>query len=200
MTEGCNGGWGAFTGFFLENYYTVAEECAPYRGKTFVDGCQVYQDCEPIAKVGETYYIGGHYGGMSEESIMRELRANGPVLFDFDADISFQIYKSGILTQDEIESWKHKRTEQTEALEREQADPHSVSDRTYDDFGLQWEVLTHSTLVIGWGYDEQLKMKYWLVRNSYGPLWGEGGNLRVRRGMDDFGCEGENAAVTPILL
>jgi hypothetical protein len=43
-------------------------------------------------------------------------------------------------------------------------------------------------------------MKYWLVRNSYGPHWGENGNLRVRRGMNDFGCEGESSAMTPMLL
>ena len=43
-------------------------------------------------------------------------------------------------------------------------------------------------------------MKYWLVRNSYGPEWGESGNLRVRRGMNDFGCEGEAAALTCELI
>ena len=30
MTEGCNGGWGTHTGFFLEHFYTVDEDCAPY--------------------------------------------------------------------------------------------------------------------------------------------------------------------------
>jgi len=39
MTEGCHGGWGTFNGFFLENYYTVSEECSPYLAKTIVDGC-----------------------------------------------------------------------------------------------------------------------------------------------------------------
>lgn len=43
-------------------------------------------------------------------------------------------------------------------------------------------------------------MKYWLVRNSYGDKWGENGNLRVRRGMNDFGCEGEGAAIIPKLI
>jgi cathepsin C len=89
MTEGCNGGWGAFKGFFLEQFYTVLESCAPYEAKTYVDGCKKYKECEPIAKVDKTYYLGGHYGGMSEENIIRELRANGPVLFDFAAGADF---------------------------------------------------------------------------------------------------------------
>ena len=43
-------------------------------------------------------------------------------------------------------------------------------------------------------------MKYWIVRNSYGPNWGESGNFRVRRGMNDFGCEAESSALKPVLL
>ena len=73
----------------MEDYYTVSEECAPYTAWTMVDGCQAYRDCKPAAKVSETYYIGGHYGANSEESIIRELRARGPILFDFHADRKF---------------------------------------------------------------------------------------------------------------
>lgn len=79
----------------------------------------------------------------------------------------------------------------------EQMDPEVVSVRTYDDYKLQWETLTHSCVLIGYGYDNVKKMKYWVVRNSYGNKWGEKGNLRVRRGMNDFGCESEISAVTP---
>jgi hypothetical protein len=42
-----------------------------------------------VAKVEKTYYIGGKYGGMSEEKIIRELRANGPCLLDFMAGAEF---------------------------------------------------------------------------------------------------------------
>jgi aminopeptidase C len=63
-----------------------------------------------------------------------------------------------------------------------------------------WQKLTHATLLIGWGYDEATDMKYWLVRNSYGSSWGERGNFKVRRGQNDYGCEGEIMAATPVLL
>jgi cathepsin C len=76
-------------------------------------------------------------------------------------------------------------------------DPEVVSVRTYDDYQMQWEAITHSCKLIGYGYHEDLKMKYWVVRNSYGNKWGEKGNLMLRRGMNDFGCEGEISAVIP---
>lgn len=52
--------------------------------------------------MNQTYYVGGHYGGMSEESILIELRSRGPVLFDFKADHNFGSYKHGVLTQPEL--------------------------------------------------------------------------------------------------
>lgn len=82
MTEGCHGGWGIFTGFFLQSFYTVSESCAKYTASTEVDGCKEFANCAPVAKVRDTYYVGGHYGGMSEQAIMKELRARGPLLFD----------------------------------------------------------------------------------------------------------------------
>lgn len=42
MTEGCHGGWGHLTGFFLEDYYTVSESCAPYSASTKIDGCKEF--------------------------------------------------------------------------------------------------------------------------------------------------------------
>ena len=202
MTEGCHGGWGFLNGLFLEQYYAVAEDCAPYKQATEDDGCHKYKDCEPVAKVSRTYYVGGHYGAMSEETIMRELRANGPLLFDFDAGSDFGVYSDGILMESvkELSSLeKIDSAEQSEMIE-DSSEQATVTDRSYEDYQLQWERLTHSTLLIGWGYDDDLKTKFWLVRNSYGHNWGEQGNFRVRRGMNDYGCESELAAITPLLL
>jgi len=91
MNEGCKGGWGIFNGFFLEAYYATNESCGHYKGETTPGGCAEYKDCPKVAKVQETYYLGdGHYGGMTELDMMRELRANGPFLYDFLAAGAFQ--------------------------------------------------------------------------------------------------------------
>jgi C1A family cysteine protease len=40
---------------------------------------------------------------------------------------------------------------------------------------------THAVTLIGWGTDPKSKKNYWLIKNSFGMDWGEGGLLRVER-------------------
>lgn len=100
MTEGCHGGWGLLGGLFLESYYTVAEKDGRYEAKTTPHACRAYENAQPVASVEDTYYVGGAYGKMSEESLMKEIRARGPVLYDFNAGYEFMTYSSGVLTED----------------------------------------------------------------------------------------------------
>ena len=40
--------------------------------------------------VKDTYYVGGGaYGKMSEADMLKEVRARGPILFDFNAGMEF---------------------------------------------------------------------------------------------------------------
>ena len=61
--------------------------CAQYEGKT------------PAAKVDSVYYIGGGYGQATELDLMKEIRARGPVLYDFNAGYEFMTYGNGILAE-----------------------------------------------------------------------------------------------------
>ncbi|KAJ2940882.1 hypothetical protein O0L34_g10143 [Tuta absoluta] len=45
----------------------------------------------------------------------------------------------------------------------------------------------HSVRIIGWG--EERGEKYWIVANSWGKEWGEGGYFRIRRGVNECGIE-----------
>jgi cathepsin C len=51
--------------------------------------------------------------------------------------------------------------------------------------------LNHTIHIVGWGYDKEKKMAYWIARNSYGNTWGMHGDFLVRRGQNDFGIEDE---------
>jgi len=40
----------------------------------------------------------------------------------------------------------------------------------------------HSMTIVGYGYDSDQKENYYIVRNSWGPSWGESGYMRIKRG------------------
>eukprot|EP00727_Mastigamoeba_balamuthi_P000574 m51a1_g10513 hypothetical protein (327) ;mRNA; f:191873-192981 len=47
--------------------------------------------------------------------------------------------------------------------------------------------LNHAVVLVGYGTDSTTGTQYWIVRNSWGTLWGESGYIRVVRGKNMCG-------------
>ena len=46
-------------------------------------------------------------------------------------------------------------------------------------------VLDHGVLLVGYGYDEEYELDYWIIKNSWGPKWGENGYMRMVKNTTD---------------
>lgn len=175
MNEGCNGGWPLLNGYFGESFSVPLESCAPYQASTAGDSCSNYSKCPKAVRVQKSYYIGGSYGSSSEAAMMKEIRANGPIVADIDVPLGFSYYKSGIFSEDH---------QSGEGLSETR-----INDMTLKDYHIMWEYINHSIIIVGWGKDDS-GVKFWICRNSYGTRFGEdGGHFRVRRGQNDLGIE-----------
>lgn len=124
---------------------------------------------------------------------MKEIIRNGIVNGELQAPSIFHMYTKGVLTADGIQSLNDKIKE-TKDKSAEPKKKTQLTDRNLKDYGLSWQNLNHSVVIVGWGTDPVDQKKYWIVRNSYGSDWGDHGEFMVQRGSNDFGIESETTA------
>lgn len=179
-------------GFFGESFGLVSEACAPYEAQTLGGSCSHYSTCPKVAEVEASYYVGeGYYGSCSEVAMMREIRANGPIVADIDCPVGFSIYRGGIFSDEHLQDYQAKLNQST-----------GINSHRLSDYDIEWEYINHSIVIVGWGTCPDTGVKFWICRNSYGPWFGEdGGHFRVKRGVNALGIESHASAyrVSPVI-
>ncbi|XP_024115671.1 cathepsin K [Oryzias melastigma] len=73
---------------------------------------------------------------------------------------------------------------------------HSYKGGLYNDLNCNPVLVNHAVLVVGYG--SEAGQDYWLVKNSWGPGWGEGGFIRMARNKNNL-CGIATFAVYPSL-
>jgi len=61
--------------------------------------------------------------------------------------------------------------------------------------------IDHAVVMVGWGQDSTTGKEYWIVRNSWGSSWGEGGYIRMAMRPSGPGvCGVQGLGVTTTLM
>jgi cathepsin L len=90
-----------------------------------------------------------------EEPIMRSLMLDGPLYVAVAVGEHWHYYSGGVMTQEGCDSRN---------------------------------VINHAVTLFAWGIKEKTRIgpvKYWAIKNSWGPSWGEHGNVRLHRRDDE---------------
>jgi len=169
--QGCDGGFPFLVGKHIEHFGIVKDECMPYQARDAI--CQPQCPAANEFPISNTRYVGGFYGNNSEEAMMRELM-NGPITVAFESPRELFSYRGGIF------QGPYPRTENQGVK--------GVRD---------WAHTNHAVVAVGWGHTRRngKRIKYWIMRNSWGKHWGENGYFRILRGTDECGVEGMSVSL-----
>jgi len=152
--HGCSGGMMEFAfQYMMDNGHHGLCETSSYQYSATEGDC-LEQNCvyEPDWNV-----IGwNNVSRFSNSSLKKAIYSYGTIAVSVEADKPmFMLYKGGVV---------HDGT---------------VGDNSDEQIcGVQ---LDHGVAAVGWGTDDESKESYWIVKNSWGPKWGEDGFIRISR-------------------
>jgi len=183
-TEGCSGGFAYLTFKMAAETGLPAADCDKDDNPEDLDeACtwKCFRDKSELFYAKNYGQTGGFTGGASEESIMREIYKNGPVIVSFSTSAAPEfIHHNGLSIDPDTEVMTHLNNDKIQ--QEEFSTNHDVH---------KWSYTTHSILCVGWGEHESEgeTIKYWIVRNSWGRNWGNRGYAKFRRGNNDAAIE-----------
>ena len=171
-SEGCDGGYPILVAKFLSEFELVPKKCFEYTATNnkCSNVCDNYQLYPLRYKVSEYGYLGGFYGATNEILMMKEIRARGPIPGNMKVPFSFNFYKEGIFSTNELKY-----------------NSKSLSKVRLVDMNLSFESVDHSVVLVGYG--EENGVKYWIGMNTWGKEWGEGGYFKIIRGENEQSIE-----------
>ena len=189
----CWGGWaqGAYQYVFEEGlpedtcqeYEAIDNVCSPVH---VCKNCAwppppAGHDCWPMEEGDFPRHYIKEYGNVTgEAAMMAEIFERGPIACEIDAN-PLENYTGGII---DVSACGPRRFPRKEGLTQKKV-PDSYEPDT-----------NHIISVAGWGTAED-GIKYWIVRNSWGTYWGEGGWFRIVRGKNNLLIESYCAWAVP---
>jgi len=174
LNQGCEGGYPYLVGKFGQEVGLVAEtapNCPNYNADNEECSWDCMENKDKIFKAKDFGYIGGYYGACNEAAMIKELQ-NGPISVAIEAPSDLFYYGDGIYSA-----------------------PVSKDPDEYNVNGVsRWEKTNHAVVAVGYGEgpetDEKGKpIRYWMIKNSWGPQWGINGYFKLERGGDKIASE-----------
>jgi len=185
-SQGCKGGFPFLVGKYAQDFGMSPQSTQPYVGMRDVQCKKKYPT---KSRTVDYHYVGGYYGACNHKKMMRELHDHGPVVVGFNTEAGLWHYDEGVYEETSAMSFIQEGAGRKEPW----GGPWKGS-RLHN----HWEKTTHAVLVVGWGENTK-QGKYWIVKNSWGPNWGEKGYFRIKRGVDSCAIESMSVAATPVL-
>jgi len=170
--QGCQGGYPYLLAKHAHEIGLVTEHDFPYsamNAKCYSQRAGAQSVSPTVFRAADSYgYVGGFYGAGEEVAMMEELHKHGPIVAAIQAPRSIMYYRHGIFKA-------------THFKEGGDVPQHEEG----------WMHTNHAVTIVGYGVDKKHNppVKYWIVQNTWGPQWGEGGYFRIVRGVNNAAIE-----------